>query len=1564
MSWKIFSVKYDNQEPWAFEQMSYLLFCAEFNNRVGLFRYKNQTGIETEPIEKDGKYYGFQSKFYTNSIADNKDDIIDSIKKAKSKNKQLDEIYLYTNQELSESTTKSKKKPQYQLDIEKTAKAEEVNIQWRVPSYFELQLSLPDNKYINDIFFNLDPNEGDLLDEISKHNENILQAIQTEISFGEKQIKIDRSSVVELIANASQKKKNIIISGEGGCGKTAIFKEFYNSYFKKIPICIFKANELNVNHINNIFHLDHKFTFAQFLNAYKDEPLKIFAIDSAEKLAEISNNDILTTLIQKLKENAWNIIFTTRYAYLNDLTFHIKENYQLPFDVDDVSLIGIDELKSIADKFKFSLPDNQKFIERLRNLFYLREYVQQYSNIDKKGNYKGFIDLLWKKRIQNNTVQRDNLHLEREKCIISIAKKRCDTGQFYISSDDLPQSALFQLKQDEILGYDETHSGYFITHDIYEEWTLDKIVSRSFSNTSTTKDFFCELGNSLPIRRAFRLWLSDHLSENSNEIETFIQSAFTSTDVTQFWKDEILVSVLLSDYSETFFKFFEKETIANDFEVLKRILFLLRIACTDISAIQDIEIIKPKGKGWEEVIALIYKHKPDFFDNNLKLILPVLTDWCDFNKTGETTRYAGFLALSVIQKTETEENFYMHEVAEENILKVVFNSAYELKPELKEIFGKVVSNKWTEYRDPYVGLCSKILEKPYIATELIKTLPLSVIQLCDLLWQKQPKKQDSFGYDRDTMESRYGLAEKHEFNYFPSSANQTPIKWLLQIEFYKTLDFIIDFTNRAVESYSKSDYGKEDVVKVTLHINETEVTQYLSGAIWSMYRGNGSPVVPNVLQSIHMALEKTLLDFSQILKSEIIQDILLRILTQSKSASLTSIVCSIMLANPDKFYDIALILFKTIELFHSDTIRCTNEFQAKLLYSIGYGMNKIKDILYTDERLKTCEDKHRNSNLESLFLNYQLFGVKGFTEEQNTKFIEKLYEIIDQHKSNASTSKSYGILLARMDRRNLIPKVSKHDDNHLRIEFSPKELSDELKKESEEALNQYQDVFKYSSLRVWADFLIGARNQTKTTKQEEYDNNPLLALSETKQLVEELKLGRNGIGMFDYSIPAYSCSKLMIEHKDKLTNEDIDFCKEIILSTLSNLLTDNYDYQIGDGVEAAVHAIPSLIKEFPESTEEFVFLMVIILLDEMPLGEYKRVCDFVIESIHGSKLWEENQDIAQSILFGYIKLKPLYKNIVAEKRKEIGWGRLSKSSILEELEKRNADFSFENISFDINDITSLDIHTLEIVLQLIPSDTKDKIHLGIYAKSLPLLASQLLKDRRSYKDDSGDDSNIYLLRQHIFKNFAYFILQREKSEINEFLKPYIDSFSSTEETASFIEELVSAEDYLNKYEQFWHIWNNLYPKIKELCVSSCGYHLKEIIINYLLAWRWWREGIEEWRSLKNENLSLYTNASKEIGNIPSVLYSVVKVLNSIGTNFKDEGIDWIHTIVSKNKSLQLDNLESNTLYYLEKFLRKFIFINRQKIKEEIKLKNKVIPILDFIIERGSIHGYLLRESIL
>ena len=484
MNWKVFDLKYDNREQWAFEQMSYLLFCAEFDNRVGLFRYKNQVGIETEPIEKDGTFYSFQAKYYSTPISKNKSDIIDSIQKAKNENDKLNAIYLYTNQELSESKKAKKKKPIYQIEIEEAAQTIDLDIIWRVPSHIELQLSLPENKYIHDIFFNLEPHAGDLIDEVSKHNENILRAIQTEIYFGDKSITIDRNQIAKKVLEGLYNNTDIIISGEGGCGKTAVFKQLYNLHVKNIPFCVFKATEVNVTHINDLFQFDHKFSFEQFLQAYKNELIKVFVIDSAEKLAEIIDNNILNDLLHKLKDAGWNILFTTRYSYLNDLTFHIRENYKLSFNVINVPLIEHGQLTELSIQLEFGLPRNPKFSERLRNLFYLNEYSKFYPNINQNGSFKDFINLVWKKRIQNNLIQKNNLHIEREKCIIKLAKERCKTGRFYINGDALPQNALFELKQDEIIGYNEAHDGYFITHDIYEEWALDKVVLRSYANHS------------------------------------------------------------------------------------------------------------------------------------------------------------------------------------------------------------------------------------------------------------------------------------------------------------------------------------------------------------------------------------------------------------------------------------------------------------------------------------------------------------------------------------------------------------------------------------------------------------------------------------------------------------------------------------------------------------------------------------------------------------------------------------------------------------------------------------------------------------------------------------------------------------------------------------------------------------------------------------------------------------------------------------------------------------------------------------------------------------------------
>jgi hypothetical protein len=64
------------------------------------------------------------------------------------------------------------------------------------------------------------------------------------------------------------------------------------------------------------------------------------------------------------------------------------------------------------------------------------------------------------------------------------------------------------------------------------------------------------------------------------------------------------------------------------------------------------------------------------------------------------------------------------------------------------------------------------------------------------------------------------------------------------------------------------------------------------------------------------------------------------------------------------------------------------------------------------------------------------------------------------------------------------------------------------------------------------------------------------------------------------------------------------------------------------------------------------------------------------------------------------------------------------------------------------------------------------------------------------------------------------------------------------------------------------------------------------------------------------------------------------------------------------KNNEHTELEANTVYYIEKLLRKYVHLNRSKIRQNIKLKNTVLIILDFLVDQSSVNAYLLREDIL
>lgn len=1576
-NWNNFKAKFNGKEQKSFEWLCYLLFCKEFKKNTGIFRYKNQAGIETEPIEHNGQIIGPQAKFYETKISDNKKDIKDSIEMAKRKNGNLNKIIFYINQEFSESSKKSKKAPAYKIEIENHAKFLGVEIDWRSRSFFDSPFICQDNAVIAQHFFSLGKSVIDFLNELTRHTEAILAAINSKITFRNSEIKIDTAQSIKAIQEVLATSPMAILSGGAGVGKTALIKDFYHSIKDRAPFYIFKGVEFCISNINQLFAHYGSFTLSDFVKEHQDFEEKYIIIDSAEKLSDIEYKEVFQEFLSTLQINKWRVIFTTRYSYLDDLRFQFIEVYRVRCQPVNIENLTSAQLNEISKKYGFDLPNNDRLLELLRTPFYLNEYLQNYDSLGNAISFSDFKNLLWNKQISKTSYQKDNMHIKREKCFLEIAHRRAVEGSFFVKADGCDDEVLRALDNDEIIKYNSNAGGYFITHDIYEEWALDNIIESTFLNSKNNRDFLKKIGSSLPIRRAFRNWLSEKLFNNGNEVKAFIESAIIDDTIESYWKDEIYVSILLSDYAEAFFEIFKDKLLGNNQALLVKIIFLLRIGCKEIdedllnifgiqktawSALKTI-FTKPKGCGWKSTINFIYENKDKLELQRMNIILPMLDDWNSKNKSGETTKEASRIALYYYKELTKEKYYHISDHKEGQLIRVILQGSSEITTELKAIFDEVISNKAVKHRDRYYALIKPILTSLTDSFEVIKALPSYVIKLADIFWFYNPDDlDDDYRFSRRMdMEDYFSISSMHN-DFFPASAFQTPIYQLLRIAPQETVDFILSFTNKTVECYAKSELdGKIDQVDVFVDKNQV-IKQYISNRLWCMYRG--TQVAPYLLESMHMALEKWLLDAAKSASKEVIESWCHYLIKNSKSVSITAVVSSVVLAQPSKLFNIAKILFQTKEFFLYDTSRLMLDHQARMQYSIGYGFN-YQNKIYQDERIKTCEDSFRKCALEHLALNYQFFKAENETDEEVNGRQKTIWGIFDKYyvrlpdkATETDSDKTWRIYLARMDRRKMHPEVEKSDEGIL-VKLNP-EMDEELKKHSEDALSEISERMKYTSLRLWADYRF-RREEESYKKYPQFEDNSEQVIKEVKDILKGLK---NSTGeeyaLFNRSVPAYACSVLVRDFFDKLNPDDKKFCKGIIIAYAAMpLATERYMYQVSDGTEPTIALLPRLLEHFPKDKKEIKLILLGLLFSHAEqISTFAAMC-----ILHD--LWTINFDDANSMFLGYLLLSPKYDALIDEireknyKRKYYGDLRAQVSKAFQKKYKKELERVVNNrVSYDeLNGLEGMDLEILKSAFELLPLEMTNDDHKKFLSVIFPIFAKKILQDDREDRID-------YALRHRFLEKLAYFILNLPEKEIKAYLQPFIDNFHNSREMSEFFQEFIYVEDRLSKYNEFWKVWNAFYGKVSDLCKNKSGYYAKEVISSYLLAGIPWNEKAKEWHTLKEREKIFYKKVSEEMGQHPTVLYSISKVLNDIGSNFIEDGLTWISHILESNKQLITEELDTNTVFYIENFIRRYILKYRPKIRKSTPIKKQVIVVLNYLVERGSIVGYLLRDDIL
>lgn len=1575
-NWDVFKAKYSENPQNSFEWFCYLLFCKEFNLEYGIFRYKNQSAIETDPvISKDDNVVAWQAKFYETPLSNHKNELEGTLNKLKRDYPDVNVLYIYSNQEWGQHKGQ---KPQGLKEIEKLAETLKINLEWKLASFFESEFVVQRNETLAKHFFTLEKSLYSTLEEMQHHSENLLKSINTTINFNYKKIEIDREEKLKLLSDDLN--QVCIISGSGGIGKTSLIKKFYEKYKESTPFFIFKATEFELRSINDMFD---NYSLRDFIDVHKDVNRKIIVIDSAEKLLDLKNSEPFKEFLTVILEDNWKVIFTTRDSYLKDLNYQFFEVYKIaPLNIG-IHLLKKEELTTFSKEYSFPLPIDEKLQELIRNPFYLNEYLKFYKSIN-EINYVEFKSHLWEQRIKKSNPK-------REQCFIEIAFQRAKSGQFFIDTSIEMIKQCDELVRDGMLGHEV--AGYFITHDIYEEWALEKIINKEFINMSNEYEFFESIGNSLPIRRCFRNWISEKLLLEDYEIIEFIEDIIKNNDIPSFWKDELFASILLSDYSKHFFDIFKSDLLSKDWKLLKRLTFILRIACKEVDEeilnqlgfkeidlyTLDIILTKPNGTGWETLIEFVYNNLELIGSENIDFILPVLNDWNEKFRIGTTTKYASLIALKFYQDITFKDIYNSQDSNIEIMIKTIINGSIEIKTELKNIIIEITENEWRNHRDPYNELSNFILTK-FAGLPICLELPDEVLKLADLYWTYKPRENYLFSSGMDDLEHDFGI-EKYGIDYMPPSAYQTPIYCMLKKWPNATIDFIVNFTNKSIKKYIHSDLASslDNVTEVEIELNNgKKIKQYVSPCLWEIYRGTSSPVSPNLLQSLHMALEKYLLDLAKKSKDESLVDILSYILENSVSASITSVVTSVVLANPEKTFDIAKILFKTKQFIMYDTHRLVSEKRTKHLYSIGRNMGASnKNDIYDNERLLTCEDKHREYSLENLFLNYQLFSINESKECELKKRRKDLWEILDNFYSSyypitdqSNIDKTWRLYLARMDSRKLKIKTENIDEGIL-IEFEP-EKDPEIDAYREEAQKLNNEQMRYIPLKLWTDLKF--RNDNKSKDYKEYEDNPQKALMDAKELLEKLNDSRVSnevdelnvlLHSFNNQIPSVVCAVLIEHYANKLNNEEKFFCKNVIISKVMSCFKSNYIYQTGDGLQECISSLPKILNLFPEEKETIKSLLLLILLKDESVGgimAVERFNIFSIAAIH--KLWDEDFETANSLLIGYLVLKPKYIEFIKEIRKnslEYSSNNInSRNQIIEFAnEYENViDKIIENEIYmpDIVDIQKLDFLVLSNAFKIMPSKLKSEEQFLISYEIISKFAEELTKSKSDIKVN-------YVIRQEFLGKYSHLVLNSDIKDISRMIKPFIVNFNSSEPIAELFQNFISAECVVNSYDNFWFVWNEFKDQLIILGNEKTWY-LDDIIKSYLFAKTPWNDSIKNWNSLRENNMRLVKDISEQLGEHSSVLYSISKLLNDIGSSFYGEGLIWISNMLTKYSEKYAMKLEINTSYYLENLVRKYVYYEREKIRKNKKLKQKILVILNFLIERGSTISYILRERII
>lgn len=1516
--WKAFAYIFGAKSNDAFEALARNLFKKRYGIGDTLSYFKNHPGNETDVIKVGKEIIGFQAKYFDSAI--NAKDLIDSIETARRRNPDQTIQVIYTNQAFGipgkdKDTGELKALTDKQKHIEDVAANVHLKLEWIYGDNITDEVMKDD--VLTKVFFDAESNLRDLDKDLARINEIRLNRIQTGIKVKGHEHQVDRTVFKQTLQDALMQ-HHVILTGKSGTGKSALVKNFLEEQGTTLTYLWLNAHQLATSNVDTLFGFERQYTLKDFGQFYANDANKILVIDSAEELVEIADRDVTSLLLKVLVGNGWKVVFTTREYAANDLKGLAEEVLSLSVKEIIIPALKTEEVGQFLQTQNLPIPSNQHLLNRIKTLFFLARYVEVAGNGDEKMLLRDFRSKIWELKIKGGIHERPTLRKDRETCLVKVARKQAENFSSLVNTDDLNSEAFVALVKDEILT-DEGNMLCHTAHDIYRDWGLEFIIEQEYRKNGDLIALSKTYSSNHYMVYAFGQWLETLIDAGDDKAGDFIKAALEGV-LPSRWEDKVMSVVLSSSYSDSFFDKYSNLLTVNDFNGLTKVLRSLIMSCQRVNYVRykgkDVPLTTPFGRGWDRAVNLLYEQKEMYLRNHQGIVLDFLTAYTSHPKaSSDAMRLAGLTTLYLFQLDEIprERGDYFRIEKENDWASLVCGYSTYIKQELNTIIDNTVSGTYEDGDDvPYEDLLIYMIDNyhVYLQARLANAIPDGLFKLMDFFWFRRNEEKDR-RIQRPYREPEYYLGISENLGpgmaFFPPSGLWGSTAALMTFHPEETVDYLIKFMNRCIDNYGQRsrdiEHKEETVIVVDGEENQVCCTQTL----WNLYRGTSSYSMPHLLESIHMSFENGLFAMVKDEKpNEQTRLMLRKILKESHSCSLISVVASMVCAYPDELFEEALTLFGNYHFLILDDNRKLRERDA---LSIEFMYHRHIDMYHERERAKNRP--HRSTSLADLFLKYQVLLADREDEESKAKFA-RLRNIVDklknegEHLPDGHDMTIDGMILHVDYFAHKREEVTINGQEA--IQMTPI-LPDVMKQINEERQNNFNNMMRGISLKNWVDSRYKRDYDRMATMP--FDANPVLAYQEAKAIEEKLKdspdefYGLPG----DEFVPNSVYATLLRDFKDKLDDTQYKHCKEYVLTALSqtSLMVSNSLSELG----ATLEALPVIIKN---DSDKLQYLDLAISYLGMHYKYINERCSVLIcKALHQANMWEEEPHFMRCLLEAFVM-------------------KVSEGTGIEDVPDEMADS----------------------ILTLLPEGTEDE-ELRAIAKISIEKSSNLWKRRDRYHLIARRDE-LYDVAHHI----ADYVIKARKDECQLLLRPFIP-YTTDDDAMEILFSAVLIEVVVRQeYKNFWQIWDMFYTPLVNQDVAM---HHSDSLNNYLLNPGWVNDQYGEWFAIDDHYFAFFKRVIGDIGHCPIVLYILARHWYVMGRKYDFEYLAMMGEIALCHPDMDMKDYQEACVTYLGQFL-KALSNKSYQIKPSAEKMKHADALIAFMEKNNSTIATQLRPQII